>query len=69
MAGGGAYSVHVHYPGEPSPRERHAISSGGEVLSFIPMLLGRHRECEKIAVYNGPTLLFVVDCHGNRVGP
>jgi hypothetical protein len=67
MAGNGAYSVHVIYPGELTPRERHAISSGAEVLAFIPKVLAQHGECEKIAIYNGVTFLFAVDCNGNRI--
>jgi hypothetical protein len=64
-----AYSVQVFYPGEATPRERHPIASSADVLAAIPKLLGQHGECEKLAVYNGPTFLFAVDCKGNRIPP
>jgi hypothetical protein len=61
------YSVHVHYAGDPVPRERDSFQAGADVLAAIPRLLERHGQCERIAVYNGVTFLFAVDCKGNRL--
>lgn len=65
MAPGAAYSVEVYFAGETAAREHHRLASGQDVLPLIPQLLAQHPDCERIAVHNGMTFLFAVDCKGN----
>ena len=67
MARSPSYEVQVFYPGDPQDRERHGLETSAEVLDLIPRLLSQHVECERIAVYTGPTFLFAVDGNGDRL--
>ena len=61
------YRLDVHHSGSPSPVESHQVPRAADVLALIPELLKKRDGCEKIAVYGEATLLFAVDCKGDRL--
>ncbi|HEX2561982.1 hypothetical protein [Phenylobacterium sp.] len=59
----------VFYAGDPTPVQTVQVKRASDTLARIPALLGEHGDCERIVVFIGPTRLFAVDCHGNKIEP
>ncbi|WP_374469793.1 hypothetical protein [Phenylobacterium sp.] len=61
------YRLRVIHEGTSRPTETISVEAAAEVLSAIPALLARHRDCLRIEVLMGDTRLFAVDCDGARL--
>lgn len=61
------YRLQVFYEGAPRPRETVELDRAGAVLTEIPKILEKHRECARVEVWINSTRLFAVDCAGNRL--
>jgi hypothetical protein len=61
------YELSVFHPRDTFPVERLPLNRASAVLEMIPELLARHAECDRIDVYCFGSLLFTVECAGNRI--
>lgn len=58
------YRLRIIPEGSAIPTEIVTLHRATEVLTSIPELLRRHRNCQRIEVCAGTTPLFAVDCRG-----
>jgi hypothetical protein len=58
------YRLRIIPEGTPIPTEIVTLHRATEVLTTIPELLRRHRNCQRIEVCAGTTALFAVDGKG-----
>lgn len=61
------YLLEVYLPGQTTPTDHATVDKASDVLMMIPALLKAHDGCERIEVRLANTLLFSVDCAGNRI--
>lgn len=67
QSGPSMYFLRVFKAGAKVAHHTEAIERATVAFQRIQALLAKHADCERVEVHMDQTLLFKVDCHGNRI--